>query len=262
MKCPLCGKKTTTVWEYDTPDEYQDLIKDKAWHTWYHCKSCNHYVSKSSETPEERKEIYFKYWQEDLRHISVKDVFLNAYKGQLSLNAGRIQWLTERSPLRADMKILDIGSGYATFPYTFKKIKQDVHCVEPESTAAKFINDNLKMPCAQCFYEDYETDIKFGLVTMSNVLEHFERPVEMLKKAKRQLDDKGSIYIEVPDGIEFDYLSKEHDDFNSLHLRFFTIDSLGKTLNMAGLAFDPIAKANMRGRNNSKVQRLMAVCHS
>lgn len=262
MNCPICSKKPQIIRKYDTIDKYQGLIKDTGWHTWKYCDTCDFYMSENSETPEDRREIYMKYWQKELRGISIEEHFSVVDQLQFMVNAGRVQWITKQSPLMKDSKILDIGSGYAAFPYMFKKIKQDVRCVEPEPTAAKFINNTLKMPCVPQFYEDYETDEKFSLILMSNVLEHFEEPIKMLKKVKEQLSKDGSIFIEVPDACEFKELSDDHDDFNSLHLWFFTPKSLVKMLTKAGLAIKELGKINYIGMGSVKVTRIGAVCHA
>lgn len=262
MNCPLCSKKPQIVQEYKAIDKYQGLIKDTGWHTWKYCDTCDFYMSENSETPEDRRKIYMKYWQKELRGISIKEHFGVVDLLQYTVNAGRIKWLTEQAPLTKDSKILDIGSGYATFPYMFKRIKQNVKCVEPEPTAAKFINNALKMPCVPHFYEDYETKEKFSLILMCNVLEHFEEPIKMLKKAREQLSEKGSIFIEVPDACEFKELSLDHDDFNSLHLWFFTPTSLKKMLAKAGLAVKGMTKIHYTGMGNVTVTRIGAVCHA
>lgn len=261
MNCLLCNKEGVhRVRWYGIADEYQDLIKDKAWHAWYHCRTCDFYMSDNSETQKERRKIYRRYWEEDLRGTTVEDFFSEVYSRQLKLNAERIGWITLQSPFDANTKILDVGSGYATFPYTFKRINQKIKCIEPEPTVAKFINNDLGMPCVQSFYDDYETDEKFSLITMSNVLEHFENPIEMLKKARGQLADGGSIYIEVPEASEFDYLPEDHDDFNSLHLWFFSEKSLKKILHMSGLTVKKIEVGVYKGFYNSKIKRLKAMC--
>ena len=264
MNCLLCDNPVfTDAIIFTLPDKYQRLIKNKGWHTWLYCNTCDFYVSENSETPEERRKIYMKYWQKELRGGNVEQFFQSAYPSQLGLNEDRIQFITKISPLNDDTKILDVGSGYATFPYVFKKIGQKIKCVEPEPTAAKFISSKLSMPCAKSFYDDFETNEKFSLITMSNVLEHFENPIKMLEKAKGQLRDGGSIFIEVPDGVEFDYLPEDHDDFNSLHLWFFKEASLAKMLEKAGLVVKgEMKKAVYRGMNASRVTKLSVMCEA
>lgn len=263
MNCLLCKGKTFSVQQHNNADKYQGLIQSNdAWHTWYYCKACDFYVSENSETPEERREIYMKYWQKEMRGATVEEFFPEAQNIQLKLNMERIGWITQQSPLTSDTKILDIGSGYATFPHTFKRLGQNIECLEPEPTMARYIKDTLKMPCYECFYEDYKPDGKYTLIIMSNVLEHFENPIEMLKKAKGQLTEGGSIYIEVPEASEFDLLPEDHDDFNSLHLWFFSEKSLRTMLAMSGLAIKKMEVGTFKGFQRSIIKRLKVMCEA
>jgi hypothetical protein len=83
----------------------------------------------------------------------------------------------------------------------------------------------------------------------------------MLTKARRQLRDDGSIFIEVPDGIEFDYLDRDHDDFNSLHLWFYKDASLLEMLDRTGfIPKGELGKNVYTGMNNSRVSKLSVVC--
>jgi len=263
MNCILCNTEDIqTVQEHSNADKYQKLIKVDGWHIWNYCKACDFYMSESSETPEGRRKIYMKYWQKEMRGATVEEFFPEAQNIQLKLNMERIGWITQQSPLTPDTKVLDIGSGYATFPNTFKRLGQNIECLEPEPTNASYIRDTLKMPCYECFYEDYKSDGKYTLIIMSNVLEHFENPIGMLKKAKGQLTEGGSIYIEVPEASEFDLLPEDHDDFNSLHLWFFSEKSLRKILEMSGLAIKKLEVGTFKGFQRSIIKRLRVMCEA
>ena len=121
------------------------------------------------------------------------------------------------------------------FPYSMRKIVKKICCVEPEPNSARFINNELDLLCYTDFYSGYYLG-KFDLVTLVHVLEHFEHPLMKLHEIREEsLTPSGKVFIEVPDALEFATLPKDHDEFNSLHLSFFSVQSLDKLLREAGL---------------------------
>jgi len=112
------------------------------------------------------------------------------------------------------------------------------------------------MVCHQGFYEKGLTT-KAGLVTLVHVLEHFVDPLQVLKDINEaDLKSEGNLFIEIPNPREFDYLPKDHDEFNSTHLWFFPIPALVKMLAKAGFEPFKISTIHYEDRNLTRTRVL------
>jgi 2-polyprenyl-3-methyl-5-hydroxy-6-metoxy-1,4-benzoquinol methylase len=77
----------------------------------------------------------------------------------------------------------------------------------------------------------------FDVVMMSHVLEHLERPLEVLGHVYSALNPEGLVYIAVPDmrSAQFQVFGKNWDAITPLaHLQYFNETSLGRALEEAG----------------------------
>jgi 2-polyprenyl-3-methyl-5-hydroxy-6-metoxy-1,4-benzoquinol methylase len=57
------------------------------------------------------------------------------------------------------------------------------------------------------YFEEFKTDLKFDTIIMSYILEHNEKPIEVLKHISRMLSDKGVFIISVPNAKSFHRLA-------------------------------------------------------
>ena len=98
--------------------------------------------------------------------------------------------------------ILDVGTGFGLFLYVLKKRNKNwkLQAIEPDENNVKFIQKELKIKTTKGFIEKIFTSKKFNLVTLNKVLEHTKKPLDVLKKLKKNLKRNGELYIEVPDG--------------------------------------------------------------
>jgi SAM-dependent methyltransferase len=81
--------------------------------------------------------------------------------------------------------------------------------------------------------ENFESDKKYSLVCMFDVLEHLEDPKKMLEKIKRHMHPDSLLYIQVPNvlGFRFPY---NHSLGLPYHLWQFNPKTLKKLLNKSG----------------------------
>ncbi len=95
--------------------------------------------------------------------------------------------------------------------------------------------------------EDYSSDIKYDIILFSHILEHLDKPGEILLKLKKWIKKDGKIIILVPNanslhrqvGVKMGLLNRI-DDLNDLdkklgHKRVYTWDTLKETLIDSGL---------------------------
>ena len=84
-----------------------------------------------------------------------------------------------------------------------------------------------------------KNNIKFSVIILEQVLEHFKNPREMLGKIRDIMDDSTLIYIGVPGlrNIESHYSSNFHHYLQFPHLIYFELNTLKYMLNQEGLYF-------------------------
>jgi SAM-dependent methyltransferase len=261
MKCFLCGNDDLTyVWSYDEPDKYLRGIEIPGnGRYWGYCNHCDLYINVSDLTSENIKTAYLNYRNTEMRETTIEEEFLKVTLNPNSENKQRCDWLKKNIDLPETM--LDIGSGIGVFPFLMKEPPfsvKHISCIEPDPDSANFIGGELHLSCYNYFYEDCPDHIeKSDLATLVHVLEHFEDPLSVLMMIKKHnLKKGGGVFIEVPDSIEFGLLPKEHDEFNSLHLFFFSVSSLDKLLRKAG--FNPylFERVTYKERNLSRIRVL------
>jgi 2-polyprenyl-3-methyl-5-hydroxy-6-metoxy-1,4-benzoquinol methylase len=66
-------------------------------------------------------------------------------------------------------------------------------------------------------FEDYETDERFDIVMMLNVLEHVSNPLGMLEKSRRLLAPRGVLWLQTPNFRSLDARIFRHRNWGGLH---------------------------------------------
>jgi len=258
MKCYLCGNdRFKPIYSYNEPDKYLKAIGlIQCSRTWWHCKQCGLYFNNNGLIQKQLEDVYLRYRDSEMRGTSVAEEFERIQALPVSENRLRCIWVTINIADKRPQSMLDIGSGLGVFPYEMKKAIPHVCCIEPEAESATFINNKLNINCFNGFYKKG----MFGeseLVTLVHVLEHFKDPIGTLKDIKEHdLKPNGTLFIEVPDAEEFEYLDKQHDEFNSLHLWFFTVGTLDRILRKAGFISYRFERVKYKERNLSRIRCL------
>jgi SAM-dependent methyltransferase len=127
----------------------------------------------------------------------------------------------------------------------------DVYCIEPSQDSCDFISEQLRLPCSNRFKPEVHKDFK--VITMVHVLEHIQDPEAFLLESKKALVPNGTLFIEVPDSVEFEYLPKDDDEFNSLHLHFFDVANLYNLVERCGFNITDIHRAHYSERNLRRI---------
>jgi hypothetical protein len=221
MACLICGTKNSQqeVQRHDVADMYESYMGIVDVHrTWWQCKFCGHFHQTRSYDLKDLEKIYQRGYRETgFRGKTIQESYdeIMAISWLESENKQRADWFVNHT---LSESTLDIGAGIGVFPAQIKDYGYTVECVEENKISRDFI-EGLGFLCW-----DKIPDAKYWNVSLIHVLEHIEKPDEFLKKVKSVC--KRHLFVEVPDAREFAYLGKEHDEFNSCHLWFFTLQNL------------------------------------
>jgi 2-polyprenyl-3-methyl-5-hydroxy-6-metoxy-1,4-benzoquinol methylase len=96
-------------------------------------------------------------------------------------------------------RLLDIGCGMGIFLAMARERGWEVSGVDISDYAIKFAMERFGIDCFAGYLKDANLpDRYFDVITLWDVLEHFENPLEELKEVKRILNDDGIIIFDTP----------------------------------------------------------------
>ncbi len=152
------------------------------------------------------------------------------------LRAGRLalaRYQTIRHLLPTPQTVLDVGSGGGEFIYLLHKLGHTVHGVEPNQGYAAYARSEYGLPVHIGFAQDVALPEEyFDVITMWHVLEHTERPAEVLLKLHRRLKPNGILVIEVPN-VEATCQAPQNT-FHEAHIFNFNLPTLRKLAEKTG----------------------------
>ncbi len=264
--CQLCGSnEKNLITKQSFPDHYLDMIgieyknKDR---NIVGCKSCGFIYRDPTLDDSDLRKLYSQFRDMSFRN-ETPDEYFDRIVGlplEESENVARIGWLHNLLPdrLKKIGCVLDIGCGGGVFLHTFMLMNPgwEVCGVEPTSSFAQLASRRLNSHVIDGSYEPGLFSKKFDLITINQVLEHVQSPVDFMRGVASDLAPNGYIYLEVPDVRDFDYLPPNHDRFLMQHLSIFSAETLKSTCLKAGLKVQHIKHAvTIRKRHN-----LIAIC--
>lgn len=119
------------------------------------------------------------------------------------------------------ISILDYGCGVVNNHKIYAKISKSIHIYDRKKVLQKYKNNNLVK-----IYKK-NSQIKFDLIILTDVLEHFKYDNNLLEQLSKKLNKNGKIFITVP---AFDFLFSSKDKALH-HYRRYTKPKLKKKIN-------------------------------
>jgi 2-polyprenyl-3-methyl-5-hydroxy-6-metoxy-1,4-benzoquinol methylase len=145
---------------------------------------------------------------------------------------------------------------------------KSIHLIEGSKELLDQIPNYPNIVKHHSYFEEYKTTNIFDTIIMSHVLEHIEKPNEILKEIYNWLSDDGVFIVSVPNAksihrlaaVEMGLLNNEYElnqrDVELGHYRVYDLDSLKNDLinsgykieNQGGVFFKPLS--NQQIENN------------
>ena len=235
---------------YTTPDKYEKYMDiENIERDWARCMTCGHFQQDRNYPLADLEKIYEDgYRNFKFRGKTIEQAYNRVMATPNNENSQRCEWFTDN--IGNVRTVLDFGSGLGVFPQYLSTRGFHVDCVEANKYSQDHIEHKLKLPC----YSKLPA-MTYDVVTLVHVLEHIADPIDFLPFLHTE-----KLFIEVPDAVEFELLDKNHDEFNSCHVHFFTRDNLEKLLNMNGYKVTAEHDIHYKERNLSRIM-MIAECN-
>lgn len=124
---------------------------------------------------------------------------------------------------------LDVGCGMGYFPLVMKNMGMKAYGVEPGEFNRKLSDEyNLKIFNGTLDEVEYDNNF-FDVITMNHVMEHVEKPMDLMNELNRILKSDGHLIIGVPvsDSLAFKIFGKYWSNLDTpRHLFTFSTDNL------------------------------------
>jgi SAM-dependent methyltransferase len=171
------------------------------------------------------------------------DEYRQDYKGTRSrtlpqiYHAGRgalARYARIRNLLRARDNILDVGCGGGELVYLLRRLGFEATGIEPDRSYSESARSELGLPVRTGFIQDLDFPKgTFNVILMYHVLEHVDRPIEILARLRQWLAEDGFLLVEVPN------IEARHEApitrFHVAHLFYYSPDTLRGMASAAGL---------------------------
>ncbi|WP_100332361.1 class I SAM-dependent methyltransferase [Bacillus xiapuensis] len=171
----------------------------------------------------------------------------DARKGYLSnKNYRQIRFAEERISLIEknvnkkieDIRLLDVGCGTGWFLEIAKEKGVKCHGLELGEDLASFTSERLNIPIWNQQLSDLHTDEKFDVITMFDLIEHVEDPLNLVNAAKSLLNKDGILVIFTPhyDSVAIQVMKSESNlIMPAEHLSYFTEQSIYRLAELTGM---------------------------
>lgn len=234
ISCKICGPSKTTVL-------FRKGIFEKGGHVIEFnnviCSNCGLVYRNPRETAAELDEIYKNTYLEK-RHMMKDEEAVEKFISTLDpKNKGEQIHDFLKGFLDKDSEILDIGSGLGLIGgFLHQKYGYKTKGIEPSELSARVSEKKYGMPVFHGtideFLKSQTAPNKFDCIILHHVFEHFADPVQRLKKLRGILSEKGILYIEVPNILDFKKPITQFFDF--LHLYNYSPYTLSQILKKGG----------------------------
>lgn len=237
-ECVACGAQKISYWRRKS-FQYTAGENTKQFQI-YRCACCGTGFLNQPPARQWLKAIYQYSGQALTESITLKDVLAreSAFPN-CTVDAERMARQAKQLDASTDRRALDIGSGFGFYTQALRKIGYQTVSINPGQYENQVFKDlNGDEPLTMMF-EQYQPEQGFGVVVMSQVLEHLLEPDRAIAKVAGLLETGGVLACAVPNYASFLVKLLGTKENACLwvpeHVNYFTEQGLKRLLERNGL---------------------------
>ncbi len=201
-ECVSCGDSKIKFWRQKNY-QYTHSEKHKEFHI-YRCESCGTGFLNRPPAMEWLQAIYQYSGQALTQEITLDAVLAREVEfPNCTLDAERMSQQAGKINSSGNGKALDIGSGFGFYTQALRKAGYRTVSINPGKYENKVFNDLNGDQPVNVMFEDYQSVDQFGIVMMSQVLEHLLEPDQTISKVSELLASGGVLACAVPNYASF-----------------------------------------------------------
>jgi 2-polyprenyl-3-methyl-5-hydroxy-6-metoxy-1,4-benzoquinol methylase len=210
--CPFCGKESVAHWCYPLIESsgYNEFFNPIR--MWMYCEPCNHMFAREfpeklflyNADPRSANHVCFKYYSDVLASIRH-----NGFASGLSL--------------------FEVGIGACECLLAAREIGYEVFGIDVIERHVEDAKKKYGLDTETADFNEYESDRKWDIIVMGDVLEHVSDPDAALAKAESLLTEDGALWISTPTFESAFSCVVGHNDAmrrQQYHLNYFSRESL------------------------------------
>lgn len=154
--------------------------------------------------------------------------------------------------------LLDVGAGLGVFPAAMAEAAWRPIALEPDARTVVHLREVAGVEALSLDLQNLDPAMhgRFKAITFNKVLEHVEDPVSLVAAARRLLDGRGFIYVEVPD-VAAAVDGPDREEFFIEHHHVFTPASLAMLGERGGFSAEVLER--LREPSGKFTLRMFAV---
>jgi 2-polyprenyl-3-methyl-5-hydroxy-6-metoxy-1,4-benzoquinol methylase len=219
--CPLCGFEAAPHWCYPLTEATGYNFAINPIRLWMYCEPCHHMFA--CHFPE-------RVFDFNDAERNANPIFFSYYSDVLSTIRGR--------GYATGMSLFEIGIGASECLLAAREIGYDVFGIDVIERHVEDAKNRYGLNVATADFVEFETDEKYDVVIMGDVLEHVSDPILAVKKAESLIKQDGAIWVSTPTFESAFSAVVGHNDpmrRQQYHLNYFSRQSLYGLFNNYGL---------------------------
>jgi 2-polyprenyl-3-methyl-5-hydroxy-6-metoxy-1,4-benzoquinol methylase len=216
--CPLCGKPGKPYWTYPLTEAADYSPSFNPIRLWMHCADCNH--------------LFARHFPKALpMGDGIRKTGTDLF-GYYSNLLSRLRQYT------AGMTLFEVGIGGCECLLAATEIGYQCAGLDVVPSFVRTARDQYGLDVEVCDFVAYDTERRWDVLIMGDVLEHVSDPILAIKKAASMMMEDGVLWISTPNfESAFSSVIGHGDPMRreSYHINYFSRGSLYLLLEKAGL---------------------------
>jgi 2-polyprenyl-3-methyl-5-hydroxy-6-metoxy-1,4-benzoquinol methylase len=220
-RCTLCGNPDIRPkWCYPLPEAEGFNSAFNPVRLWMYCEPCHHMFARDfpekvflyNDAPREPKPGFFKYYSDTLDRIS-------------RYTQGKT--------------LFEVGIGACECLLVAREIGLDAYGIDVIDKHVQMAKERFGLDAQTADFVEFQSDRRYDIVIMGDVIEHVSDPTEAMRKAYDLLDDDGALWVSTPNfDSAFSYAAGHGDPMRRqhYHLNYFSRHSFYALLEKCGFA--------------------------